>query len=423
VPFWLLPERIPGGLSGLEEYMTLRNIGLITSGGDCGGLNAVVKGAAQMAYRKGVKAFAIRSGYAGLYNLVNMDTLVELNPSRLDSFSIGLAGSEAGHSRVKIARIKDENKYQRIKDGLAKWHIDGLVISGGDDTGSVVVDLAAHDIKCVHAPKTMDLDLTPYSVGGDSTINRIAFLIRELKTTGRTHNRIMVVEVFGRYTGHTAFRGGVAGEADAILIPEIPVDFDELYRHCKKVYTKRIIESDVSAGTYSIVVAEGLKDASGKEMYDDSAGLDTFGHGKLTGAGRYVEQEIKKRLKADDEIRRFMMRQGMFVEGLIEVPEVRTIVPAHLVRSGTTSAYDANFGLTAGANAVILLLRGLSGITVSGFGQNTIYYMDIQEAIKRRTVDLHEVSLFEQLGFCFGRVRTDFEPACEKEERFPQRVY
>ena len=401
----------------------MKNIGLITSGGDCGGLNAVVKGAAQMATRRGVSAYVIPNGYAGLYNLVNMDTLVELTPSRVDSFSIGLAGSEAGHSRVKISKIKDPNKYQRIKDGLARFHIHGLVISGGDDTGSVVADLDAQGIRCVHTPKTMDLDLIPYSVGGDSTINRIGFFVRELKTTGRTHNRIMVVEVFGRYAGHTAFRGGVAGEADAILIPEIPVDFDELYRHCKKVFTKRITESDVKAGTYTVVVAEGLKDASGKEMYDESAGLDTFGHKKLAGAGRFVEQELKKRLKADPDIRKFMEQQGMFVEGLFEVPEVRTIVPSHLVRSGTTSAYDANFGMIAGANAVILLLRDFSGVTVTGFSNNTAWYMDIRDAIKQRLVDLTEVAIFEQLGFTFGRVRPEYEPKCEKETRFPQRIY
>ena len=136
----------------------MKNIGLITSGGDCGGLNAVVKGAAQMATRKDCSAYVIPNGYAGLYNLVEMDALVELTPSRVDSFSISLAGSEAGHSRVKISKIKDPNKYRRIKDGLAKFQIHGLVISGGDDTGSVVADLDAQGIRCVHAPKTMDLE-------------------------------------------------------------------------------------------------------------------------------------------------------------------------------------------------------------------------------------------------------------------------
>ncbi|MBD3403243.1 6-phosphofructokinase [candidate division GN15 bacterium] len=401
----------------------MKRIGLITSGGDCGGLNGVVKGAAQMANRKDVQAVAIPNGYAGLYNLVDMDDLVELNPSRVDTFSIGLAGSEAGHSRVKISKIDNPDKYNRIKAGLAKFEIGGLVISGGDDTGSVIVDLDKNGIQCVHAPKTMDLDLQPYSVGGDSTINRIAELCRDIKTTGRSHNRIMVLEVFGRYAGHTAFRGGVAGEADAILIPEIPVDFEELYRHLKKVYMKRVIESDVNAGTYTIVVAEGLKDASGKEIFDESVPPDAFGHRKLAGAGKYLVQELTKMLKADDEIKAFMKRQGMFVDGLYEIPEVRAIVPTHIVRSGFTSAYDANFGMEAGASAVLLLLDGLSGVTVTRFKNGKIHYIKVAEAIKQRHVDLDQVNLYEQLGFTFGRIRQEFSPGRQEVTDRIDRIY
>jgi 6-phosphofructokinase 1 len=401
----------------------IKKIGLITSGGDCGGLNAVVKGAAQMASRKGLGTVAIPNGYAGLYNLVNMDSLVELTPSRVDTFSIGLAGSEAGHSRVKVGKIKDPKKFERIKEGLAKFGIGGLVISGGDDTGSVILDLTAQGIPCVHAPKTMDLDLLPYSVGGDSTINRIAQFVRDLKTTGRSHNRVMVIEVFGRYAGHTAFRGGVAGEADAILIPEIPVDFQELYRHLKKVYTKRIIESDVKAGTYTIVVAEGLKNASGGPMYDDSAGVDSFGHRKLAGAGNWVAQEVKKALASDLEIKEFMIDQGMFVEELNAIPEVRVIMPSHLVRSGFTSAYDANFGMEAGACAVLLLLDGQTGVTVTGLFNGIIHYMPIKEAIQQRHVDLSQIALYEQLGFTFGRVRQDFSAKTARVAGKIERIY
>ena len=403
--------------------MPIEKIGLITSGGDCGGLNAVVKGAAQMATRRGISTLAIPNGYAGLYNLVDMQSLVEMTPSRVDTFSISLAGSEAGHSRVKISKIKDPNKFHRIKAGLAKFNIGGLVISGGDDTGAVILDLHNEGIPCVHAPKTMDLDLVPYSVGGDSTINRIGEFIRDLKTTGRTHNRIMVIEVFGRYAGHTAFRGGVAGEADAILIPEIPVDFTELYRHCKKVYTKRIIESDIKAGTYMIVVAEGLKDASGKEMYDDSAGLDSFGHKKLAGAGKFVAQELTKMMTADPDIIPFMKSQGMYVETLNPAPEIRTITPSHLVRSGFTSAFDANFGMEAGACAVCLLLDGVTGVTVTSFRNGIIHYMNTRDAIQQRKVDLNVVLLYEQLGFCFGRVRQEFRPKSESVTGLIDRVY
>ena len=122
---------------------------------------------------------------------------------------------------MKISKIDDPDKYGKIKRGLKKFDIDGLIIAGGDDTGSVMCDLIERGIKCIHVPKTMDLDLQPYSVGGDSTINKIAVYLDELKTTGRTHNRIIVMEVFGRNAGHSAFRGGIAGGVDAVLIPEI----------------------------------------------------------------------------------------------------------------------------------------------------------------------------------------------------------
>ncbi|MBI3353727.1 MAG: 6-phosphofructokinase, partial [Nitrospirae bacterium] len=262
----------------------MKKIGIITSGGDCGGLNAVIKGAAKKAHSLGIETVIIPNGYAGLYNLIDMDKLVTLTPERVGLIDATAAGSEAGNSRVKIRKIADDKKYERIKNGLKKFKIDGLIISGGDDTGSVVVDLLSQGIPCVHVPKTMDLDLQSYSVGGDSAINRIAAYVRDLKTTGLSHNRIMVIEVFGRYTGHTVFCGGAAAEADCILLPEIPVDFDVVYGHMKATYFARVERSDVKAGTYIIVAAEGIKTAGGELLYDESAGADAFGHKKLAGA-------------------------------------------------------------------------------------------------------------------------------------------
>src|SRR4029079_3115558 len=168
-----------------------------------------------------------------------------------------------------------------------------------DHTGSVVVDLSKQGLACIHVPKTMDLDLQPYSVGGDSTVNRIATFVRDLKTTGLSHHRILIVEVFGRYVGHTAFRGGVGAEADCILIPEVPVDFDVVYRHLKATYFGRVEASDVKAGTYVVVVAERLRNASGEMLYDETAGVDSFGHKRLAGSGRYVHQQLEKRLQTD----------------------------------------------------------------------------------------------------------------------------
>ncbi|MBN2723995.1 MAG: 6-phosphofructokinase [Deltaproteobacteria bacterium] len=403
--------------------MTCKAIGIITSGGDCAGLNAVVKGVGLTAAHHGIKALVIPNGYAGLYNLIEFDRLTELTVSRLEDVNVSLAGSEAGHSRVKISKISDPGKYDRIKAGLDKFGIDGLIISGGDDTGSVIVDLNSHGINCIHAPKTMDLDLNSYSVGGDSTINRISDFVRDLKTTGRTHNRIIVVEVFGRYAGHTAFRGGIASGADAILIPEIPVDFDELYKHMKEIYWRRILASDVHAGTYSIVVAEGMKDLIGGELYDESAGVDSFGHKKLAGAGKYVVQELQKRVRNDPETAELMKKSGMYVEGLYLIPEIRQVQPGHLVRSGGSSAYDVNFGLGAGAASVELLRAGRSGVSVVEIKGTDIRYQKTEELIKQRYVNLEEVKFFENMNVCFGRQRVDINHTFTEVTGIVDRIY
>ncbi|MBF0557730.1 MAG: 6-phosphofructokinase [Nitrospirae bacterium] len=387
----------------------MKKIGVITSGGDCGGLNAVIKGVSREAYFHGIESVVIPNGYAGLYNLVDLESVVLLNAERISRIEASLAGSEAGHSRVKISKIADPNKYERIKAGLKKFGIDALVISGGDDTGSVVVDLGGKGIPCIHVPKTMDLDLQPYSVGGDSSINRIAVFTRELKTTGLSHNRILVIEVFGRYVGHTALHGGIGAEADCILIPEIPVDFDVVYDHMKATYCNRILRSDVKAGTYIIVVAEGLKNASGEMLYDESAGVDAFGHKKLAGAARYVRQQLERRLKDDPGMKEFMIKTGMYAPGVYELPEVREVTPGHLVRSGGSSAYDVNFGYKAGACAVLLLMEGKTSFTISDVDGNKICYIPTTEAIKRREVDVAEIALFESLGTCFGRRPEKFE--------------
>jgi 6-phosphofructokinase 1 len=381
----------------------IKRIGIITSGGDCGGLNAVIKGVSRQAYALGIETVVIPNGYAGLYNLTSLESVTFLNAERVSRIEASLAGSEAGHSRVKISKIKDPNKYERIKEGLKKFNIDALVISGGDDTGSVVVDLSAQGIPCVHVPKTMDLDLQSYSVGGDSAVNRIAMFVRDLKTTGLSHNRIMVVEVFGRYSGHTAFRGGIGAEADCILIPEIPVDFDVTYEHMKTTYMGRVRRSDVKTGTYMIVVAEGLTNINGEMLYDETAGVDAFGHRKLTGAGKYVRQQLEKRLKADPDMISFMKDTGMYAPGIYEAPEVREVIPGHLVRSGGSSAFDVNFGYKTGAGAVYLLLEGKTGNTVVDVDGATICYQATQDLIKRREVDTDCVSLWESLGICFGR--------------------
>jgi 6-phosphofructokinase 1 len=403
--------------------MDIKRIGVLTSGGDCGGLNAVIKGAAHMAASMGIETIIIPNGYAGLYNLIDVDDVTVLTPERLDKIHPEMAGSEAGNSRVKIKKIENEQKYERIKRGLEKHNIGGLVISGGDDSGSVMVDLAAQGITCVHAPKTMDLDLQTYSVGGDSAINRISEMIRDLKTTGITHNRVIVLEAFGRYAGHTAFRGGIGGDADCILIPEIPVDFTVVYEHMKKRFISRVENSDVKAGTYTIVAAEGMKDSAGEIIVDESAGVDAFGHAKLAGAGKYVRKRLEAFMKEDPDMTDFMKRNNLFVEGVNKLPEVREVNPGHLVRAGRSTSFDVNFGTEAGAAAVILLTKGLGGNTVSRVRGTKITYKPTAEVIKQRHVDTNTVALYETMGVCFGRKPEGFTPEVQELQGEIEREY
>jgi 6-phosphofructokinase 1 len=196
-----------------------------------------------------------------------------------------------------------------------------------------------------------------------------------------------------------------------------------LYAHFKQAYCRRITASDVKAGTYMVVVAEGLKDASGSELYDESAGVDSFGHKKLAGSGKYVAQEIQKRLKADAGMTAFMKREGLLVQGLNDLPEVRTITPSHLVRSGSSSAYDVNFGMQAGAGAVELLVKGIAGVTVVDYKDGKVTYLPTKEAIRQRHVSLGDVALYEQLGITFGRPTAAVRPSLLESAPIVERLY
>lgn len=387
----------------------IKKIGVITSGGDCGGLNAVINGGARMAHSLGMEICLIPNGYAGLYNLDNLVPPI-IDHNRADRINSDVAGSEAGHSRVKISKIDDPGKYDRIKDGLKKHNIDGLIIAGGDDTGSVVVDLVRQGIRCVHVPKTMDLDLQTYSVGGDSTINRISKFTSDLRTTGLTHNRALIIEVFGRYAGHTAFRGGIGADADCILIPEVPVDYEVVYKHFKATYLSRLLSSDVKGSTYIIVAAEGIKNKSGEYFTDEVQGQDSFGHQKLTGGAKFVRRELEKYMKQDSDWSMILKEEGIYVDNIYMHPEIRDVSLGHLVRAGQTTSYDVAFGKQGGGAAVLLLRAGIAGVTVVGVEHSDITYIPTEEAIKQRYVDIDEIAFYEALGVCFGREKVEYKP-------------
>ncbi len=176
-------------------------------------------------------------------------------------------------------------------------------------------------------------------------------------------------------------------------------------------------------GTYTIVVAEGLKNADGSDIVDESAGIDAFGHKKLAGAGKFTCQQIQNRMKADPAMPIFMKETGMFVEGIYEIPEVREVHPGHLVRSGNSSAYDINFGFEAGAAAILLLLDGKSGVTISKVKGRKVEFIESSKAIVQRHVDLEHVAMYESLGICFGRKPVAYDPILREVEGVYDRIY
>lgn len=399
-------------LNNTEPPITKR-IGLITSGGDCGGLNAFLYGAIMTALKCGIEPIIIPGGNVGMYNLVQYEQ-GEIAPATIDfaeSIDITRAGSP-GNTRIKIHKIDDPHAWDRVKAGMQKHSIDALAICGGDGSGRESGRYIEQGIRCVHAPKTMDLDLQSHSVGADSAINKIAKVISDAKTTGESHNRILIIEVFGAKTGHIALRGGVAGNADAILIPEIAYDLSIVYEDMKKTLFDRFARSATNSGTYVIVVAEGLAESERKP-----------GSGCTTGAGAIIAERLKKMMKEDKEIAKLMKRERLYVPGANEAPEIRDVVPLYIARSGDTTALDTNFGLEIGAGAVYALRGGLSGVTILGINGKKVNYMKTTEAVKRRKVSKHRVALFEHMGFCFGRNMGAFEPTFAETKKPPVRLY
>ena len=402
----------------VESPPEIKRIGLITSGGDCGGLNAFLRGAAMTALHRGLEVVFIPNGNVGMYNLVDFKPS-ELKPvdyDFVDNIDIGKSGSVAGNTRIKIKHIDEPHAWERVHEGMEKHKLDAIIICGGDGSGREACRYYNNGVKVVHAPKTMDLDLQCYSIGADSAINQFRKFLREVKYTGEAHNRIIIMKVFGALTGHTALRGGIAGDADTILIPEIAPDLLVVYEHMKKAFFSRVESSPHKKGTYIIVVAEGLTDIEEE-------------HKEQTKTKIGVEQQIIRRLtemmKNDPDIEKLMKKNHLFIKGQNEIPEIRAVEPLYLARSGDTMAMDVNFGMEIGAGAVTLLLQGLSGVTVLGIKGNEVRYMPTKKAVERRFVDENLVKWYEMMGFCFGRKPIECKPiiAKAKSGKTPTRVY
>jgi 6-phosphofructokinase 1 len=337
-------------------------IGVLTGGGDAPGLNAAIRGVTRRALEGGDLVVGIKNGWAGL--LGQGDTIL-LTPRAVDSI-LQLGGTILGTSRTNP--LKNPLHLQEVLDNVVALDLDALVPIGGDDTLSVAYELHRRGVKVVGIPKTVDNDIceTDYCIGFDTAIGIVAEALDRLHTTAMAHHRILVVEVMGREAGWVALKGGMAGGAELILIPEVPIDLDYV---CENLQRHRAQGKDASI----IVVAEGVA------LPESIAGVgveevDAFGHVRLDRRG------------VGDALARYLERRTGY--------ETRVTVLGHLQRGGTPSAYDRIMATCCGVAAVDLLRQGQVGY-LAGVRGDAIYPVPLEQVVGHaRTVDpeLYEIA-------------------------------
>ncbi len=340
-------------------------IGILTGGGDCPGLNSVIRAVVRKCLNEGYEIIGIKNGWKGLIE----GDLITL---KLESVSgiLPKGGTILGTSRTNP--YKKEGDLQKLKDNYKKISLDALIAVGGEDTLGVAIKLIKDGItNIVGVPKTIDNDIsaTDYTFGFDTALNTAMECIDKLHTTAESHHRIIVVEVMGRHAGWIAIEAGIAGGADVILIPEIPIDIEETCNLLKKRHARGKLFSIV-------VVAEGAKFKEGA-MVTQEEELDEFGHVRLGGIGERLGQEIEKRMGY----------------------ETRVSVLGHIQRGGTPTAFDRVLGTRFGVKAVELVEEKKFGRMVALAG-NKIIDVSIEEAV--RTLKTVDMDLYEIAKVFFG---------------------
>ena len=336
-------------------------IGVLTGGGDCPGLNAVIRAIVRKGvFHYGDTFIGFMEGWRGLME----DKTMPLDLSTVAGI-LPRGGTILRTSRTNPA--KHEGGLQRCLEMLNKHECDALIAIGGDDTLSVAQKLNQKGVKVVGVPKTIDNDLagTDFTFGFDTAVNIATGAIDRVHTTAEAHNRVIVVEVMGRDAGWIALYSGIAGGADAILIPEQPFDVDKVAESIKQRHAR---------GRYfSIVVAaEGAQFANrGLSTHDGGAKLDEFGHVRLGGIGNALAQEIEK-------------RTGY---------ETRTVVLGHIQRGGSPSAFDRVLATRYGLGAIDMVHRAEFG-RMAALRGNKIVSVPISDAIaSNRKVDPEMVAV------------------------------
>lgn len=338
-------------------------IGIFTGGGDCPGLNPVIRAVVKSAVKKGWTVTGFKNGWKGL---------IENDSVPLDERSVSgilhRGGTILGTSRTNP--YKNPGDVQKVKDTFKKHGLSALIAVGGEDTLGVATKLVDEGLPVVGVPKTIDNDLacTDYTFGFDTAVNIAMECIDRLHTTAESHNRVIVVELMGRYAGWIATYAGLAGGADVILIPEIPVDVDQVCQAIERRHAR--------GKSFSIVaVAEGVKFA-GKDIVQEEK-LDAFGHVRLGGVSQTLAELIEK-------------KTGY---------ETRVTVLGHIQRGGSPTAFDRVLGTRFGVGVVQLIEQKKFGYMVSLQGMD-IVPVPLKEATK--TLKTVPKELYELTQVFFG---------------------
>lgn len=332
------------------EIMT---IGILTGGGDCPGLNAVIRAIVRRFIREGYDVIGIKDGWKGL--IVNDSYNLDLSST---SGILPKGGTILGTSRTNP--YKNEADVEKVKQNYKKLGLEALIVIGGEDTLGVATKMSTEeDINVVGVPKTIDNDVaaTDYSFGFDTAVNIATECIDRLHTTAESHHRTIVVEVMGRHTGWIALYSGIAGGADAILIPEIPIEIDKVCNLLKARHNR--------GKTFSIVVvAEGARFKE-RDVVTKDAELDQFGHVKLGGIGQMLADKIEEKLEY----------------------ETRVTVLGHIQRGGSPSAFDRVLGTRYGVRAAEMIINKEFGKMVALKGNKLISVPLKEIGGKTKTVD------------------------------------
>ncbi len=356
-------------------------IAVNTGGGDAPGLNAVIRGIALAAYQKGWEVFGIKYGYRGL---VDTKQIIRLTPEyiwditniggtilgtaiRDDPFCYPLKNSDGSVVETDIS--------DTVVSNFRGLGFDALIAIGGDGSLRIANKFLKKGIPIIGVPKTIDNDIssTDVTFGFDTAVNTATEAIDKLHTTAKSHDRVMVVEVMGRYVGWIALHSGISGSADVILIPEMPFDIEKV---CNKIRQLALIGQDYAI----VVVAEGAKPVGGDITILE--GCNTSGEVRLGGIGKKVSEGIRRRTGK----------------------ETRDIVLGHLQRGGAPTTFDRLLSLRFGAAAVRFVEAGKFGM-MAALRSTEIIAVPIDEAIgqmKSVSVNSDIILTARSLGISFG---------------------